>query len=317
MAHTIARELREMRDEAELVAVGSRTEESARAFAAAHDIRHACADPAAVARSEDVDILYVATPHPAHVDGILAGLRAGKAVLCEKPLTLNAREGARVVAESRQRGLFLMEALWTRFLPAIVALRRVLQDGAIGEIQLITGGGAFIPGSPETHYLLDRHRGGGVLLDAGVYLLSLTSMILGRPDSVLASAAIGPTSGVDERDAMILRHRGGAHALLYVSLHARRPPDFEILGTRGRIRLEAPVFRPASFTRWTSTGEQTTYDHPIVGSGYGYQLRAVMDAVRRGQRECEEMPLDESLAILATMDEIRRQTGVAYPGESS
>jgi predicted dehydrogenase len=245
---------------------------------------------------------------------MLACLQGGKAVLCEKPFTLNAHEAERVIAAARSRRVFVMEALWTRFLPAVVALREMIVAGAIGRVQMLIGGGAFVPDFGPEHYLLDKRLGGGVLLDAGVYLVSMASMILGAPSRILASGSLG-RHGIDEQDAIVLEHPDGSSALLYVSLRARRSPDLEILGDGGRIRVAAPVFRPAKLTIWEKDGSESTRDFPIAGSGYGYQLLAVSDAVRAGRHESTVMPLAESLSIMQSLDAVRRQIGLVYPGE--
>jgi predicted dehydrogenase len=180
---------------------------------------------------------------------------------------------------------------------------------------MVIGGGAFTPERVPGHYLFSPDLGGGALLDAGVYLVSMASMILGAPVRVSASGLLGET-GVDEQTTMTLEH-DGATALLYVSLRARRPPDMEILGERGRIRIEAPVFRPATLTIWDADGASTVQSHPVDGSGYGGQLREVGAALREGRTESDIMPLDETLSIVRTMDAVRAQMGLRFPMERS
>lgn len=315
MASAFATEIVALRDQGiDLVAVASRDAACAREFAAKHGARQSVGDPAELSALA-LDAVYIATPHTLHGEQMLACLRAGQAVLCEKPFTLNAAQAAEVVDLASQRGVFAMEAMWTRFLPAIVALRELLAAGAIGPVRMITGGGAFIPDASQSSYLLDPDLGGGVLLDAGVYLVSLASMILGSPSGVLAQGVIGPT-GVDEQIAMLLSHPDGAQAQLYVSMRARRSPDLEILGERGRIRIGAPVFRPTRVTLWGRDGTETVRDYPIDGTGYGYQIHAVSAALRRGEIDCPTMTLSESLSIMRTLDAVRAQIGLRYPAES-
>ncbi len=302
-------------DEAQLVAVCGRDAGRAAAFAARHDIRRIHGDFRHLAKDPDIDVLYIATPHPLHHECMLAAIEAGKAVLCEKPFTVNAVQAAEAIDAARRRGVFVMEAMWTRFLPAIAALRELLAGGAIGRIQMIVGGGAFMPDRNAGHYLFDPRRAGGVLLDAGVYLVSMASMLLGTPVRIQASGRIG-ASGVDEQDAVLLDHEGGATACLYVSLHSKRPPELEILGDAGRICIPAPVFRPAHLVLWDREGRELRMEHPIEGSGYGYQLRAVNAALRAGLTGCPIMPLEESLGIMRTLDGIRARIGLVYPGES-
>ena len=316
MAATIASELATMRNEGhELVAVASRHLPRALEFAAQHRIPRAAGQYDEIVHDREVDAIYVATPHSLHAANMLACLAGGKAVLCEKPFTLNAGQASAVIAEARRTRLFVMEAMWTRFLPAIDALRGLLAEDAIGQVCLITGGGAFIPERTAGHYLFEKSLGGGVLLDAGVYLVSMASMILGSPIQVRATARHGDT-GVDEQTTMLLGQADGSSAVLYVSLLARRSPDLEILGSRGRIRIEAPLFRPAALTLWDRVGNPTTRQYPVAGSGFAYQLREVAAALRADRLESPIMPLDETLSIMRTMDAVREQIGLRYPDES-
>lgn len=317
MASVLATELATLAaDEAQLVAVCGRDASRAAAFAAGHGIGRVHADFRALAQDPDIDALYIATPHTLHHECMLAAIEAGKAVLCEKPFTVNASQAAQVIEAARRRGVFVMEAMWTRFLPAIAALRDLLAAHVIGRIQMLVGGGAFMPDRSGNHYLFDPRRAGGVLLDAGIYLISLASMMLGAPVRIQTSGRIG-ASDVDEQDAVLLDHDGGATACLYVSLHSKRPPDLEILGDAGRIRIPAPVFRPTHLQLWDHNGTEQRIDHPVEGSGYGYQLRAVNAALRAGLTECSIMPLEESLAIMRTLDGIRARIGLVYPGEAA
>jgi len=316
MAAIMATEIERMRpDGHRLTAVASRHHETGRAFADRHRIANVWGCAGDLAADKDVDAVYIATPHVAHADDMLACVRSGKAVLCEKPFTLDAAAAERVIDAARTRGVFVMEAMWTRFLPAVAALRGLLATNEIGPVRMLVAGGAFVPELPSGHYLLDRSLGGGVLLDAGVYLVSLASMILGAPTAVHATGRIG-AHGVDEQDTVILQHGDGSDAVLYVSLRARRSPDLEVLGSRGRIRVGAPVFRPEQLTVWTPSRAESVQQYPVAGSGYGYQLEAVADALRAGATECALMPLDETLSILRTLDAIRAQIGLTYPGEA-
>ena len=315
MAATIATELATLRDDGhELVAVASRQHARAAEFAARHRIPVAVEHYDELAHDGRVDAIYVATPHSLHAANMLACLAGGTAVLCEKPFTLNAGQAAEVIGVARRRRLFVMEAMWTRFLPAIEALRQLLAEEAIGRVRLIVGGGAFIPDRTAGHYLFDRSLGGGVLLDAGVYLVSIASMILGTPVRVRATAIHGDT-GIDEQTTVLLEQVDGSAALLYVSLRARRAPDLEILGERGRIRIEAPVFRPVTLTLWDEAGTATIRHYPVTGSGYAFQLREVAAALRAGRLESPVMPLDETLSIIQTMDAIREQIGLRFSDE--
>ena len=316
MAATIASELATIRDEGhELVAVASRHLPKALEFAARHRIPRALGQYDEIMIDREVDAIYVATPHSLHAANMLACLAGGKAVLCEKPFTLNAGQASAVIAEARRKRLFVMEAMWTRFLPAIDALRGLLAEDAIGQVCLLIGGGAFIPERTAGHYLFEKSLGGGVLLDAGVYLVSMASMILGSPVQVRATARHGDT-GVDEQTRCCSDRPTARRPCCTCRCVARRSPDLEILGERGRIRIEAPVFRPAALTIWDQAGSATTRQYPVTGSGFAYQLREVAAALRAGGLESAVMPLDETLSIMRTMDAVREQIGLRYPDES-
>jgi predicted dehydrogenase len=315
MATEVAKELRALAPAgAVLAAVASRAADRARAFAAQHEISAAYGSVDALARDPNVDVVYVATPHIFHATHALTCLRAGKHVLVEKPFAINATEAASMIDCACLQKRFLMEAMWTRFLPAMVALRTQLAAAVIGRPQLLIGGGAFIPAAAAGHYLLNLALGGGALLDAGVYLISIAQSVFGAPTRVCASAELG-ASGIDEHDTWILEFPGGGRACQYVSLRARRAPDIEILGDAGRLHVHAPIFRPTQLTLARVGQGDDVQHHPAEGSGYRYELLEVMQCVRDGLSESAVMPLVDTLSIMRTMDEVRRQIGLRYPGE--
>jgi predicted dehydrogenase len=315
MASTIASELAALRDQgAQLCAVASRNLAVAETFARTHAVPRAYGSYADLARDAAVDVIYIATPPSLHCENALDCIEHRKAVLCEKPFALNAAQATRMVRAARERGVFLMEAMWTRFLPAIAAVRTLIADGALGKIRLLVGGGGFIPGFDPRTPLFDRALGGGVLLDAGVYLVSLASMLLGNPQEVIARGILG-RSGVDEQDALLLRYPGGAQALFYVSLSTRRSPDLEILGEDGRLLIEAPVFRPTRLVLSKANAQPSVLEHPVDGPGYRGELLEVMAAVATGRRESLVMPLSDSVSVMRTLDSIRNAVGLRYPQE--
>lgn len=315
MANLLARELRALCGHgAVLAAVASRDPTRAREFADRHDVARAYASVDELAAQTDIDAVYIASPPSAHAQHVRTCIAARKAVLCEKPFTINAREAGELIQRARDRGSFLMEAMWTRFLPSVISLRQSLQDREIGELQLIVAGGGFIPAPDPDYYLFNPTLGGGALLDAGVYLVSMSSMVLGTPLRTFASADIG-VHGVDEHDVLVLDHVDGARALLYVSLRTSRMPDLEIMGSRGRIRLHGPVFKPPGYTITRGDAFPEHRVPPVDGSGYGYQVLEVMNCLRKGHLESEVMPLDETLTIMRTLDNARSQFGMRYAAD--
>jgi predicted dehydrogenase len=301
-------------DDAQLVAVGSRSVDSANAFGERFAIprRHASYD--ALVNDPEVDAIYVATPHPMHYENSLLCLRAGKAVLCEKPFTINARQTAELIAEARQRNVLLMEAMWTRFLPHMVALRQTIDSGAIGEVRLLKADFCFRTNVNPTSRLFDLTLGGGALLDVGVYNISLASWLLGTPKQIVSQAQLGST-GVDEQAAIIFGYDQGQMALLATAIRTSTPSEALIAGTNGSIHIRAPWWGPSSFTISRSGQEDEHVAPACVGNGYNYEAAEIGRCLREGRAESAIMPLDESLAIMQTMDKLRAEWGLRYPGE--
>jgi len=300
-------------DDAELVAVGSRTNDAAKRFAAKFNIPNFHAGYENLARDENVDVIYIATPHILHKDNTILCLENGKAVLCEKPFTINAKEAEAVIKLARKKNLFLMEAMWTRYIPAIIKLRELLDQKVIGNVQIMLAGGAFIPDFDPEFYLFNHELGGGVLLDAGVYLVSMASMVFGPPDKILAMGQLGKT-GVDEHDAILLEHDNGALANLYVSLRGKSSPDLTLIGDKGKIYAHSPIFCPGKLTI-SMDGKDEIIELPFEANGYQFEAMEVGRCLREGKTESDIMPLDETLQIMRTMDSIRAQIGLKYANE--
>ena len=299
--------------DAELRAVGSRTIDSAQNFAAKFNIPNVHSGYENLAQDEDVDIIYIATPHTLHKDNTILCLENGKAVLCEKPFTINAREAEEVIKLARKKNLFLMEAMWTRYIPAVIRLKELLDRKVIGDVQIMLAGGAFIPEFEPEFYLFNHALGGGVLLDAGVYLVSMASMVFGPPVKVMAMGQLGKT-GVDEHDAILLEHVDGALANLYVSLRGKSSPDLTLIGDKGKIYAHAPIFCPGKLTI-SIDGNDEIIELPFEANGYQFEAMEVGRCLREGKLESAVMPLDETLQIMRTMDKIRAQIGLKYSTE--
>jgi predicted dehydrogenase len=314
IASQFARGLAEL-DDAELVAVGSRTAESAEAFGERFGAARRHASYAALASDPDVDAIYIATPHPLHHDNTIMCLQAGKAVLCEKPFAINASEAQDMIATARGRGVFLMEAMWTRFLPHMVRLRELLAAGAIGEVRMLQADFGFRTSFNPQGRLFDPALGGGALLDVGIYTASLASMIFGTPERVSSMAHLGET-GVDEQSAMLLGYSGGRLALLSQAIRTNSPHEALLLGTTGKIRVHSSWWKVgATITLSVDGRADEQIDVPSVGNGYNYEAAEVRRCLEAGRTESEVMPLDETLAIMRTLDELRAQWGLRYPGE--
>ena len=301
-------------DGAEVVAIGSRASGTADAFADEFGIARRHSSYEAVAADPEIDAVYVSTPHPSHVHNTVLCLEAGKAVLCEKPFTVNAQEAERSVRTARAQHKFLMEAMWTRFLPALVQVRRWLAEGAIGEVRMVQASFGFRGEADPDSRLLSPEFAGGALLDVGIYPLSLTSMILGQPERIASMAHKGE-SGVDEQSAMLLGYPGGAMAVLASAVRTLTNHDAYILGTEGKIRIHAPFWTSQTVSLQLGEEEPQEIATPLRCNGFEYQIEEVGRCLREGLLESPVMPLDESLAIMRTMDEIRAQWGLRYPME--
>jgi predicted dehydrogenase len=297
---------------AELVAVASRTEDNARAFAAEHRVPRAYGSWARLAEDPEVDVVYVSTPHAAHHAAAALMLDAGKAVLCEKPMTLDAEQAAGLTCRAGQHRVFLMEAMWTRCLPALRRMTEMITAGAIGEPRLLTADfGIQAPPDPRNRLWIPD-LGGGALLDVGVYLASLARLILGPPTAVTASAALTP-DGVDATTTFTLSHAGGALAALACSIVTDSPRGAAISGTEGRILFPRRFYGAASFELWRGEHMVERVHAPYIGHGLAHEAAEVMRCLRAGLTESPLIPLAETVGVARTLDQVRALIGVNYP----
>ena len=300
--------------DAKLVAVGSRSIDRANSFADKYDVKRRYGSYDDLANDPEVDAIYVATPHPYHKEYAILCLEAGKAVLCEKPLTVNSKQAKEVIDCARKNKKFLMEAMWTRFLPAIVKVREWLAQGAIGEARIITADFGFRSGWNPNGRLLNPELAGGGLLDVGTYTVAMAYMVFGgAPSQVTSMAHIGE-SGVDEQAAMLLGYDKGQLAILSCAIRTNTPHDAKILGTDGHIIIPG-FWHTTSATLYAAGKEPEKFESPLLGNGYNYEAVEVMNCLRAGKLESDVIPLDESLSIMQTLDKIRSQWGLKYPIE--
>lgn len=315
IAHKFADALKAVPD-AELSAVGSRAQRTADVFGDEFDVPRRHESYQSLAEDPEVDAIYVSSPHPMHCENTLLCLNADKPVLCEKPFALNAREAESMVQCARQRGLFLMEAMWTRFLPAIAQVRQWIADGAIGEVRNMTADFGFRANFNPEGRLLNPALGGGALLDIGVYIVSLASMVYGeQPDRIAALADIG-TTGVDEQTTMAFRYDSGAMAALSCAVRTDTPRAVSILGTQGNIRIPAPFYDAYAVTLNVDGEQPVTVEPARVENGFKYEIEEAGRCLREGRLESAILPLDETLAILGTLDAVRTEIGLRYPMEA-
>ncbi|TGB01530.1 Gfo/Idh/MocA family oxidoreductase [Streptomyces sp. MZ04] len=303
--------------DAEVVAVASRTQTSAKAFAERFGIPRAYGEWGALAEDEDVDVVYVATPHSAHRAAAGLCLEAGRAVLCEKAFALNAREARELVTLARRRGLFLMEAMWMYCHPLVRRLKALVDDGAIGEVRTVQADFGLAGPFPPAHRLRDPAQGGGALLDLGVYPVSFAQLLLGEPSGVSARAALSD-EGVDLQTGMLLSWESGAHAVLHCSINGGTPVTASVTGSRGRIDIPYGFFFPDRFVLHRDGRDPEEFTAaPDDGprDSLRHEAAEVMHRLRAGDTESPLVPLDGTLAVMRTLDAVRERIGVRYPGE--
>jgi len=297
-------------------AVGSRSQASADAFAAEFGIPTAHPSYEALVADPDVDIIYVSTPHPFHAANASLALEAGKHVLVEKPITVNADEARALVALAESKNLLLLEAMWTRFLPHMGRIRDIIAAGSLGEVRsLIADHTQDLPDDPS-HRINSLELGGGALLDLGIYPVSFASALFGPPETILASATLKDT-GVDAQIATIFRYAGGQIASLISASDTKGPNTASILGTDGRIDIDEVWYTPTSFRVYNAANEVVEeYSTPeFSGRGMHWQALEAERLVAAGLITSELLTVTESVQIMETLDEIRAQIGLVYPGE--
>jgi predicted dehydrogenase len=296
-----------------LGAVGARDGRRAAEFADQHGVARSYGSYRELVEDADLDVIYVATTHAQHHEHARLALEAGKPVLVEKAFTLNARQAREVVATARARRLFCMEAMWMRFNPLIVEAQRLVDSGHIGDVVNVRADlSRHFDYRPE-HRLFDLAAGGGALLDLGVYPLTFAWLFLGQPDTVQATGTRSPT-GSDASAAVQLGYRTGQVAQVHTSATFHSPLGGLVVGTRGWIRVDSPLHRPVSITVHTDDDERViTKDLP--GRGYGLEVAEVERCLHAGELESPVVPLEDTVAILAIIEDARAQLAVRYPAD--
>ncbi|MDF9842496.1 MULTISPECIES: Gfo/Idh/MocA family oxidoreductase [unclassified Paenibacillus] len=296
-------------------AVGSRSQESADEFARNHGIPVAYATYEELVSDPEVDAIYIGTPHPFHKENALLALRAGKAVLCEKPFTVNSAELEEVVAYAREHKLFLMEAMWSRYIPAIVKVREWIAAGRIGDVRLVKADLGFRSDWNPQGRLLNPELGGGALLDVGIYPVSFASMILGpHPESVSSTVHIGET-GVDEHFSLLLSYADGKSASLNGGIRLTLTEEAHVFGTEGYIVVKDTLVNPRAAELYIGGELAESFEQERASDGYCFEAEEVGRCLQAGLTESPVMTLDESVAIMKLLDQVRAQWGLKYPGE--
>lgn len=294
---------------AELVAVASRSADRAKAFAAEYGASRVHDSYQGIVDDPEVDVLYIATPHPQHRAVTLAALRAGKAVLVEKAFTVTPAATREIVDVARAAGVFAMEAMWTRFQPAVVRLRELVADGAIGDVRAVQGElGVDAPTDPDDRFY-NPAIGGGALFDLSVYPISFAQMVLGTPDTVTAHGLLD-ARGVDVEEAVQLGWADGRTASLFTSLRCATPGQMRVFGTAGWIDVPPRFHHPDAIVLHRAGAEPEEIRTGHTGGGYAHELIEVTDCIAAGRTESAVMPLADTVAVQDVMGQVADQLGM-------
>lgn len=300
--------------EISIEAVGSRSLDRAKAYSTKHGIDRYYGSYQELADDPQIDVIYISSPHSAHFENASMALRGSKHVLLEKPFTLNANQAKSLVDLARSEGKFLMEAMWTRFLPNHREIFSKIKEGFIGEpLYLLADHNQYLPEDivPRLH---NPALGGGALIDLGVYPISLAHRLFGKPTRISASAVLFNGS-IDESVATIFEYSQGRQALTHSSLRVSGPMRAYILGSEGRIELDRSFYTHSNFTIFDQKDQvRYRYEGNIEGRGMQYQALEVERCIHAGLLESPIMTLNETVEIMEVMDEVRAQTGIEYPG---
>ncbi len=304
-------------DSAELIAVGSRSIDNANAFAKDFPVLYTHGSYEALVQNELVDVIYIATPHSEHHQNTLLCLQHNKAVLCEKAFAVNSRQASEMINLAREKKVFLMEAVWTKFLPQYQKLQSILRDGLLGDIKAVTINFGFRPQEPVPARMFNPALAGGSLLDIGIYNVFMALSILGKPDNIEASMTPAHT-GVDEQCAILFRYNNGAMAHLFSSFATNMATEAEICGTKGRIRLTHRFYSPDTTIEYYSGLPDSREIIPVErGEGHGYQHEAmhVCECLQQGLTESPVMTHADSLLLMDMLDTIRQKAGIKYSAD--
>jgi len=301
----------------ELVAIGSRSRQSADEFNNEFPVQYCHYTYEELAKNPEVDVIYIATPHNLHYENTLLCLQHNKAVLCEKPFAMNSRQTIEMINLAKEKKLFLMEALWTKFHPHYIKMLEMIQQGLLGEIRSVLVNFGFKPIPPVPARLFDPELGGGTVMDIGIYNVFMAISVLGNPDYIEATMTPAST-GVDEQCAILFRYKNGALAQLFSTFSSNLATEADIAGTEGRIRLTSRFYEPLSTIEYFEArpdSKQVITVHNEEGFGYQYEARHVNDCLRNGLTESKIASFADTILLMEILDKIRKIAGIHYPAD--
>ena len=300
-------------EDAELFAVASRSEKRAREFQLKHHANKSYSNYEELLADEDIDIVYIATPHISHAKWSIKAMEQGKHVLCEKPVALNKKETSDILETSKRTNRFFMEALWTRFNPSFVAIKKLIDEGVIGNVKYINADFSFKADKPLDGRVLNLELGGGAILDIGIYPAFLTYSLLGIPDEILAKSIFHKVTKCDMQTSMIF-HYPNAQAVLYSSFASKSAMTAKISGTEGQIHIPNPWHVPQGFTLIKNDHEKY-FDLPTTGIGFSHEILECHQCIRDNSIESAIWSHQNSMDLISILDDVRKQVGLKYPQE--
>lgn len=313
IAHKFASDFQFVED-ADLIAVASRSLDNSKAFAQEFNAPKSYGSYAELAADKEIDVVYIATPHVYHYENTLMCLESGKHVLCEKPVGMNSCQLRYMIDKAREKNLFFMEALWTRFIPSYQKFRELALSGTIGDIRIIQSDFGFVARSAPGNRLINKDLGGGSLLDIGIYPVFLALDIAGEPDQIKASAILN-SDGIDETCHISFIYQSKKIiAQLSSTILVNTPVESVILGPKGRIRLNRWWHTPSAIDI-EKDGEVEHIDIKEKGFGYQFEIMEVNKCIKEGKTESDLLPLSQSVQLHRILDTIREQIGLKYDAD--
>ncbi len=304
----------ELAENAKVLAVGSNTPGKAKAFAKRWGIERVYGNYEELVRDKDIDIIYITTPNAFHLKNACLAMEHGKHVMCEKPFALNARAAQEMILCAEKNHVFLMEGMWTRFIPAVSRIKELIEGGVIGKVHQIVSDFSYDYPFDASYHLFDPAAGGGTLLDGGIYPLSFAGYIYGAmPEEYFGYANL--KNGVDIRDSVVMRFPGGGMSSFICGADTASPWDSIIYGEKGCIRIFSFYAAREFEVEIYETKKKKHYSFPFEGQGYQFEMNEAMKCIDKGRMESGIMPLKESLGYLRVIDDLRKSFGVIYPGD--